>query len=467
MPAVFISYRRADSASAAGRMDDQLVARFGRAHVFKDVDSIPPGVNFEHFIEDAIGRSSVVLVLIGPRWLNATAGALRRRRLDDPGDFVRIEIETALRLGVPIIPVPVENASMPPAARLPVSLRPLASLNALSVRPDPDFHRDMERVGIAVERAMTAPQPAPPQPARAPEPEPAAPDPEASGTAPTQPKLSAIPRNLPSARPFFPPGAREERKAPARPTRSRDKRQPPTRMAVIVSVVALVALTATLLLKGKAEGFLAGPGRVDATATASAVAFQRDTVATETAQARQLTQPYAPTSFGPCAPNGERYTDDFPYYWKWTSDAGQSVTCDGGAARINGGGTLSFNGFPGGFAPAFTATITVAPHPGYSSSSCLYYSLGDGDRNPGLYLCGDGSWCSSDCVATPAPIARAATYTLNMSVANQHVSFSVNNQTLTQPIPFANAPSAIMLSGSIPKSNWYSVTRFAIIPTAG
>lgn len=159
MSSIFLSYRRDDSAETAGRLFDRLAQQFGRAAIFKDVDSIPPGANFAHYISGVMQGCSVVLAVIGPRWLNAT-DASGRRRLDDPSDFVRIEIETALARGIPVIPVLVQGATMPPSEALPPSLRELALRNAIPARPDPDFHADVARL-IA---ALTPLVPAPPSP---------------------------------------------------------------------------------------------------------------------------------------------------------------------------------------------------------------------------------------------------------------------------------------------------------------
>lgn len=155
MAKVFISYRRTDSAPYTGRIYDRLVAKFGRKNVFKDVDDIPPGVNFATYIQDSLRQCGVELVVIGRDWLDSR-DANGNRRLDDAYDFVRIEIETALRLGLTIIPILLEGTSMPPAAQLPESLRPLALINGIVVRNDPDFSRDMERVIMAVEHAPSA-----------------------------------------------------------------------------------------------------------------------------------------------------------------------------------------------------------------------------------------------------------------------------------------------------------------------
>src|ERR1022692_3242478 len=121
---IFISYRREDTAMAAGRLSDLLIRRFGSGRVFTDIDAIAVGEDFVDAITAAVARCNVVLVLIGSRWLASTAGA-GHRRLDDPSDFVRLEIEVALaRRDIFIVPVLVERARMPGAEELPVSLFP-------------------------------------------------------------------------------------------------------------------------------------------------------------------------------------------------------------------------------------------------------------------------------------------------------------------------------------------------------
>jgi len=156
---IFISYRREDSAATCGRMYDRMKAYFGAQAVFKDVDNIPPGADFPQYLQGVLRRCAVLLAVIGPQWLDART-AEGRRRLDDPGDFVRIEIETALSEGVTVIPVLVQGASMPPATELPPSLRPLAMRNASPVRNDPDFTTDMQRLLQALERWVVRAAPA-------------------------------------------------------------------------------------------------------------------------------------------------------------------------------------------------------------------------------------------------------------------------------------------------------------------
>jgi hypothetical protein len=142
---IFISYRRADSADICGRIYDRLVGYFGPDAIFKDVDSIPLGVDFKAHIEKTIEQCTAVLVIIGQQWATTT-DEKGRRRLDNPGDYVRIEIEVALQRPIPVIPLLVQGASMPDPGELPPNLEGLALRNGLPVRSDPDFHNDMNRL---------------------------------------------------------------------------------------------------------------------------------------------------------------------------------------------------------------------------------------------------------------------------------------------------------------------------------
>jgi hypothetical protein len=147
---IFISYRRADSAEVTDRICEHLTSRFVEENVFRDIHSIPLGIDFREHVDAAIAQCDVLLVIIGSQWLTAqTPGG--RRRIDDPMDFVRLEIETALRRDIPIIPLILQNAAMPQADELPPSLRGLAFRNGLRVRPDPDFRNDLERLFAALD----------------------------------------------------------------------------------------------------------------------------------------------------------------------------------------------------------------------------------------------------------------------------------------------------------------------------
>ncbi len=149
MPKVFISYRRQDSAEVTKRLQGRLQNQFESGSVFYDIDSIPPGVDFRNRLSGAVEQSDALLAVIGARWLDAayTEGPKQgARRLEDPDDYVRIEIEAALSLGVPVIPVLVDGASMPTGAALPSGMQELAYRNAAEVRLGPEFNVYVDRL---------------------------------------------------------------------------------------------------------------------------------------------------------------------------------------------------------------------------------------------------------------------------------------------------------------------------------
>jgi hypothetical protein len=120
---IFISYRRGQTAANAGRLYDRLSDRFGEDSVFMDVDSIAIGVDFTTAVREAVSGCNMLLVLIGRDWLAITDDK-GTRRIDNPDDWVRVEIETALQRGIPVVPVLVDDAELPQAADLPASLQP-------------------------------------------------------------------------------------------------------------------------------------------------------------------------------------------------------------------------------------------------------------------------------------------------------------------------------------------------------
>jgi TIR domain len=146
---VFVCYRRGDSADITGRICDRLTQRFGNDHVFKDVDSIPLGVDFRKYVGEHVGRCNALLAVIGRQWLKAEGSGARR--LDEPLDLVRIEIGSALARGIPVIPVLVGGALMPGEQELPEDIRDLSYRNGIPVRPDPDFHKDIDRLIAGLE----------------------------------------------------------------------------------------------------------------------------------------------------------------------------------------------------------------------------------------------------------------------------------------------------------------------------
>ena len=150
---IFISYRRRETAYPAGWLFDRLADHFGRDQVFKDVDSIQLGDDFVEVITAAVGSCDVLLVLIGDRWLTIT-DERGRRRLDDPADFVRVEIEAALARNVRVIPILVEGARMPRADELPANLTKLVRRQALELSPS-RFDFDIGRLLRVLDRTIT------------------------------------------------------------------------------------------------------------------------------------------------------------------------------------------------------------------------------------------------------------------------------------------------------------------------
>jgi hypothetical protein len=141
---VFISYRREDSAGHAGRVHDRLGREFGRDLLFMDVDGISFGANFVKVLGEKVATCDVLLAIIGPGWVDAR-DENGQRRLDNPDDFVRIEIAAALKRDIPVIPILLEGVEIPKAHQLPDDLKDLALRQALNVR-HASFHADMDKL---------------------------------------------------------------------------------------------------------------------------------------------------------------------------------------------------------------------------------------------------------------------------------------------------------------------------------
>jgi hypothetical protein len=148
---IFINYRREDSAGHAGRLFDRLSGRFPE-RVFMDIDTIEPGIDFVDTIEQAVGCCEVLVVVIGREWLNL-AEASGHRRLDNPSDFVRLEIAVALERNIRIIPVLVEDAAMPRPEELPPDLVKLTRRNAIELS-DVRWAFDVDRLIQAIEGVL-------------------------------------------------------------------------------------------------------------------------------------------------------------------------------------------------------------------------------------------------------------------------------------------------------------------------
>jgi hypothetical protein len=145
---IFISYRRADSEAHVGRLHDHLLRHFDQSEIFRDIESVQPGEDFESVIKEVVGSCTALIAVIGPRWLD-TRDEDGNRRLDDWHDLVRLEIATALKRNIPVIPVLVERATMPTANALPKNLAPLARRNAMDLSQD-RFEYDVDRLVHAV-----------------------------------------------------------------------------------------------------------------------------------------------------------------------------------------------------------------------------------------------------------------------------------------------------------------------------
>jgi FtsH-binding integral membrane protein len=157
---IFISYRREDAAPYARSLQLQLSQRIPDAPIFIDLDSIEPGLDFAEVIEDALNSSAVMVALIGQHWATLTdeSGA---RRLDNPGDYVRFEIKTALRRGVRVIPVLIDGAKPPRQQDLPADLHKLARLNALELSYDRYQYDSGRLLGLIQQRLAMVSEPAP------------------------------------------------------------------------------------------------------------------------------------------------------------------------------------------------------------------------------------------------------------------------------------------------------------------
>ncbi len=184
MSGVFISYRREDSSGHAGWLREGLAERLGRDRVFMDIDTIEPGLDFVEVLERAVDDCDVLLVLIGKAWLT-TKGADGRRRLDDPKDYHRLEVESALKRRIRVIPVLVQDATVPRAEELPPTLQTLARRHATEL-DDSKWAYDIDRLSTIVKKDLKDPSDdprwqQPPPPPQAPPSQVASPQPPGAG----------------------------------------------------------------------------------------------------------------------------------------------------------------------------------------------------------------------------------------------------------------------------------------------
>jgi hypothetical protein len=140
---IYLSYRRADARGRAAALYDSLTNAFGSDLVFMDIDAIQVGIDFHSAIESAIASAGAVIAIIGRHWLTETDES-GKRRLDNPADFVRMELAAALRSGIPVIPVLVDGAQMPSADELPSDIAVLTRRQALEIS-DVRWRGDVDR----------------------------------------------------------------------------------------------------------------------------------------------------------------------------------------------------------------------------------------------------------------------------------------------------------------------------------
>ena len=156
---IFISYRRDDSRYQARMIYEAFLRRMPRENVFMDIDTIPLGVNFVKVLEGWVEQCEVLLVLMGEDWANSTDPKTGKRRLDNPKDFVRVEIRGALTRDIPVVPVVLDGAEIPDEAQLPDDIKGLLSRNAEFVEYrnfDADVQRLLKKLGVGSSAKQTA-----------------------------------------------------------------------------------------------------------------------------------------------------------------------------------------------------------------------------------------------------------------------------------------------------------------------
>jgi hypothetical protein len=144
MTKIAVSYRRSDSAAITGRIVDRLVAHYGTDSVFRDIESIPLGIDYRKYISGALASTDILLAIVGPQWAGRTSDG--DTRIQHESDLVRIEVETALQKGIPVVPVLVGNATMPHPSDLPVGLHDFSYRNAVKVDALEDFDDQVTRL---------------------------------------------------------------------------------------------------------------------------------------------------------------------------------------------------------------------------------------------------------------------------------------------------------------------------------
>jgi WD40 repeat protein len=256
MPKITISYRRADSEAMTGRIFDRLIAHYGKEAIFRDIDDIPVGIDFRVHINEVLRSTHILLAIIGPAWLGAIPGA--NERIQEEADPVRVEVETALRRRVPVIPVLIGNTRMPSSEQLPPSLKDFAFRNAVKLDTGQDFDYHMDRLIKAMDGILAqAPKSPPSRETKAPSSRPPTAERQAasSGDAPRRNSTAVQPAASQES-----PGANKSFWfASAIPTDWRDQLWPDNRQARVTRLSIAGAIAAVLLI-GIVIAFSGGSG---------------------------------------------------------------------------------------------------------------------------------------------------------------------------------------------------------------
>ena len=223
MAKIAISYRRANSEAMTGRIFDRLIAHYGKEAIFRDIDDIPPGIDFRVHINQTLLKTHILLAIVGPQWVGTSSDG-SADRIQEESDPVRVEVETALRRRVPLIPILIGSTKMPSSDQLPPGLKDFAFRNAVKVDTGQDFDYHMDRLIHSMDAILEQEPKSPPSretkppaapksstPARQPEPE--APRKKTPATAHRRPRPRQAPR-----RPSPPCRLRSCRRCRPRPT---------------------------------------------------------------------------------------------------------------------------------------------------------------------------------------------------------------------------------------------------------
>jgi hypothetical protein len=163
MPTIVLSYRRNDTRWITAHICEHLETHFGSGNVFMDIDRIPIGHDFREHIRRTLESCDILIAIIGPHWLETDAAG--KSRLENKSDWVRLEIGTALERDIPVVPLLIDNASMPKTEELPGDLHGLEFRQAATFNSS-DFKSQIQKLINSLDRliAVVPPKPAPPAP---------------------------------------------------------------------------------------------------------------------------------------------------------------------------------------------------------------------------------------------------------------------------------------------------------------